>query len=70
MVIYMSCSFDGLVKDLDALLSLNDGQNLESTTGYILFPGSNHVETVVLATVTDDDDPTLLLCSLCNKMYC
>jgi tRNA/tmRNA/rRNA uracil-C5-methylase (TrmA/RlmC/RlmD family) len=48
MVIYVSCSFDALTRDLDALPSSNGGQKLESAIGYILFPGSNHIETVVV----------------------
>ena len=47
-VIYVSCGFDALARDLDALLSSNGGWKLESATGYVLFPGSNHVETVVV----------------------
>jgi hypothetical protein len=47
-LIYVSCGFDALARDLDALLSSNAGWKLESATGYVLFPGSNHVETVVV----------------------
>ena len=47
-VVYVSCGFDALARDLDVLLSSNGGWKLESATGYVLFPGSNHVETVVV----------------------
>ena len=48
MMMYASCGFDALARDLDVLLSSNGGWKLESATGYVLFPGSNHVETVVV----------------------
>ena len=47
-MVYVSCGFDALARDLDVLLSSNGGWKLESATGYVLFPGSNHVETVVV----------------------
>ena len=47
-LIYVSCGFDALARDLDTLLMSNAGWKLESATGYVLFPGSNHVETVVV----------------------
>ena len=47
-LIYVSCGFDALARDLDGLLTSNAGWKLESATGYVLFPGSNHVETVVV----------------------
>jgi len=47
-LIYVSCGFDALAKECDQLLSSNAGWKLESATGYVLFPGSNHVETVVV----------------------
>lgn len=47
-LIYVSCGFDALARDCDQLLSSNAGWKLESSTGYVLFPGSNHVETVVV----------------------
>ncbi len=47
-LIYVSCGFDALARDCDRLLSSNAGWKLESATGYVLFPGSNHVETVVI----------------------
>mmetsp|Transcript_37161 Transcript_37161/g.77825 ORF Transcript_37161/g.77825 Transcript_37161/m.77825 type:complete len:638 (+) Transcript_37161:130-2043(+) len=48
-LIYVSCGFDALARDLDQLLtSSSSGWKLESATGYVLFPGSNHVETVVV----------------------
>jgi len=45
-LIYVSCGFDALARDSDRLLS--QGWKLESATGYVLFPGSNHVETVAI----------------------
>ena len=47
-LIYVSCGFDALARDLDTLFTSNAGWKLESATGYVLFPGSNHVETVVV----------------------
>ncbi|KAL9180248.1 hypothetical protein ACHAXT_008218 [Thalassiosira profunda] len=47
-LIYVSCGFDALARDLDGLLTSGAGWKLESATGYVLFPGSNHVETVVV----------------------
>jgi len=47
-LIYVSCGFDALTHDCDELLSGNAGWRLESSTGYVLFPGSNHVETVAI----------------------
>ena len=47
-LIYVSCGFDALARDCDKLLSGNAGWVLESATGYVLFPGSNHVETLAV----------------------
>ena len=49
-LIYVSCGFDALAKDAEALLfsSSSSGWRLKSATGYILFPGSDHVETVCI----------------------
>eukprot|EP00978_Attheya_sp_CCMP212_P045272 scaffold339975_cov24-Attheya_sp.AAC.1 len=48
-LVYVSCGFDALARDCDRLLSTaGSGWKLESATGYILFPGSNHVETVAI----------------------
>ncbi|KAL7539032.1 hypothetical protein ACHAXR_008983 [Thalassiosira sp. AJA248-18] len=47
-LIYVSCGFDALARDLDEMLTSSAGWKLESATGYVLFPGSNHVETVVV----------------------
>ncbi|KAL7545796.1 hypothetical protein ACHAWF_009145 [Thalassiosira exigua] len=47
-LVYVSCGFDALARDLDRLLSAGAGWKLESATGYVLFPGSDHVETVVV----------------------
>lgn len=43
-LIYVSCGFDALVRDSEQLL--RSGWILHSATGYVLFPGSDHVETV------------------------
>lgn len=45
-LVYVSCGFDALARDAERLLTSNGGWMLESATGYILFPGSDHVETV------------------------
>jgi len=47
-IIYISCGFDALARDTDRILRSNAGWKLKSSTGYILFPGSNHVETVAV----------------------
>ena len=47
-LIYVSCGFDALARDCDRLLKGNAGWKLESATGYVLFPGSNHVETLAI----------------------
>ena len=45
-LVYVSCGFDALARDCEKLLSSRAGWKLESATGYLLFPGSNHVETL------------------------
>jgi tRNA/tmRNA/rRNA uracil-C5-methylase (TrmA/RlmC/RlmD family) len=45
-LIYVSCGFDALARDCDKLLNSRAGWMLESATGYVLFPGSDHVETL------------------------
>jgi len=45
-MVYVSCGFDALARDCERLLNSGAGWLLESATGYILFPGSNHVETL------------------------
>jgi tRNA/tmRNA/rRNA uracil-C5-methylase (TrmA/RlmC/RlmD family) len=47
-LIYVSCGFDALARDCDRLLSSRGGWMVESATGYVLFPGSNHVETLCI----------------------
>lgn len=47
-LIYVSCGFDALARDCDRLLSSNAGWTLTSSTGYVLFPGSDHVETLAI----------------------
>jgi hypothetical protein len=45
-LVYVSCGFDALARDCDRLISSGGGWTLESAAGYVLFPGSNHVETL------------------------
>ena len=45
-LIYVSCGFDALARDSEQLLKR--GWELEKATGYVLFPGSDHVETVAI----------------------
>ena len=45
-LIYVSCGFDALARDTERLLTSRAGWELESATGYVLFPGSDHVETL------------------------
>ena len=45
-IIYVSCGFDALAHDCEQLLSSKAGWMLESAHGYVLFPGSDHVETI------------------------
>lgn len=47
-LIYVSCGFDSCVSDCDRLLKGKSGWKVASATGYVLFPGSNHVETVLV----------------------
>lgn len=48
LIIYVSCGFDALARDCDRLLSSRSGWSLHSSTGYLLFPGSDHVETLAI----------------------
>lgn len=45
-LIYVSCGFESFKRDAKELLSR--GWKIREATGYLLFPGTNHVETVVL----------------------
>jgi tRNA/tmRNA/rRNA uracil-C5-methylase (TrmA/RlmC/RlmD family) len=46
-LIYVSCGFEALTRDCDRLFSNRGaGWKLQSATGYVLFPGSDHVETI------------------------
>jgi 23S rRNA (uracil1939-C5)-methyltransferase len=46
-LIYVSCGFEALTRDCDRLFSNRGaGWRLQSATGYVLFPGSDHVETI------------------------
>ncbi len=43
-LIYVSCGFDALARDCDKLLNSRAGWMLDSATGYVVFPGSDHAE--------------------------
>ncbi|PIS02517.1 MAG: hypothetical protein COT85_04960 [Chlamydiae bacterium CG10_big_fil_rev_8_21_14_0_10_42_34] len=45
-LIYISCGFESFKRDAQNLLSI--GWKLKEAHGYILFPGTNHVETLAL----------------------
>ena len=45
-VIYVSCGFDALKRDAVALLDA--GWMLRHSEGFVLFPGSDHVETLAI----------------------
>lgn len=45
-VIYVSCGFDALKRD--ALTLLAGGWSLRHTEGFVLFPGSDHIETLAI----------------------
>mmetsp|Transcript_12631 Transcript_12631/g.12417 ORF Transcript_12631/g.12417 Transcript_12631/m.12417 type:complete len:164 (+) Transcript_12631:3-494(+) len=47
-LLYVSCGFDALARDCETLLASGGGWKLDSATGYVLFPGSNHVETLCI----------------------
>ena len=45
-VIYVSCGFDALKRDAQGLLGA--GWMLRHSEGFVLFPGSDHVETLAI----------------------
>ena len=48
VLIYCSCNFASLARDLDVLLGDKKGcWKIRRATGYLLFPGADHIETVV-----------------------
>lgn len=47
-LIYVTMFGDTLAQDLDSLFTSQGGWKLDTATGHVLFPGSNHVETVVV----------------------
>lgn len=47
-LIYISCGFDALARDCDRLLNSDAGWTLQSSTGYVLFPGSDQLETLAI----------------------
>ncbi len=50
-LVYVSCGFDALARDLDKIFKDGKGSwTVERATGYLLFPGTNHVETLVVLT--------------------
>lgn len=46
-LIYVSCGFEALERDTKELLASGKWQ-LKSADGYVIFPGSNHIETVAV----------------------
>ena len=44
-LIYVSCGFDALLRELHELTS--SGWRISDASGYLMFPGSDHLETVV-----------------------
>jgi 23S rRNA (uracil1939-C5)-methyltransferase len=48
LIVYVSCGFDALARDCDRLLSSRAGWSMQRSTGYLLFPGSDHVETLAI----------------------
>jgi len=47
-LIYVSCGYKALLRDCDKLLSSKSGWKIFYSAGYILFPGTNHVESLVV----------------------
>lgn len=47
-LVYVSCGYKALLRDCDKLLSSGGGWKIFYSTGYILFPGSDHIETLVV----------------------
>ncbi len=45
-LIYISCAFSTFKRDCETLISR--GYKLQKAAGYLLFPGTNHVETLVV----------------------
>lgn len=45
-VVYVSCGFDALKRDSLALIAA--GWSLRHSEGFVLFPGSDHVETLAI----------------------
>lgn len=45
-IVYVSCGFEALARDAELLLRSRAGWKLKSATGYLLFPGSDHVESI------------------------
>lgn len=48
LLIYVSCGFDALARDCERLLSSQAGWFLVEAVGYVLFPGTDHVETLAI----------------------
>lgn len=48
ILVYVSCGFDAFTRDCERLLSSNAGWTITTATGYILFPGSDHIETLAI----------------------
>lgn len=47
-LIYVSCGFKAFKRDCDALLAREGGWTLVHAEGHVLFPGSDHVETLAV----------------------
>ena len=46
-LIYVSCGFEALERDTKELLASGKWK-IKSADGYVIFPGSNHIETVAV----------------------
>ena len=49
-IVYVSCNFESLASDLSVLCSSNTLWRPISAKSYLFFPGTNHIETVVVLT--------------------
>ena len=49
-LIYVSCGWNALTRDLEEIMKGRGGWKVEECKGYVLFPGTNHVESLVVLT--------------------
>ncbi|GMH54120.1 hypothetical protein TrRE_jg11202 [Triparma retinervis] len=49
-LVYVSCGWNALTRDLEKTLKGRGGWGVEECKGYVLFPGTNHVESLVVLT--------------------